>query len=698
MASRIAEAYVQIVPRIDGVASGLNQQLSGSLAGAGAAGATGLVGGMKKVIGPALAAGAALGLGNFVKSTIEAAEGARVASSRIDSITKTIGLFGDESSEVSGRIQEFAESQERLLAVDADVIKGFQGQLLTFKGLAQTADVAGGAFDRATVAALDLNAANLGGGNAAVALGKALENPIKGITALSRSGVTFTDQEQEKIKTLTESGRLLEAQDMILEAIEGQVGGTAEATATSSEKMSLGFEAVKDSIGNVLLPAFDSLAGGIADKVLYPLAEAIPRIQDFFVKVGAFAKPFVDGFTTAFSEAGGGIEGFISGLMDLRARLVDTFVKALPGIVQAIVAFIPQAVTASIGMITSIISAIVAALPMIIEGAVQLFSGIIQALVIAIPLIITALVNAIPIIVAALVAALPIIIDGAIKLFTGLVNGLVAVIPILINGLVQMIPKIVTALTNSLPLIITGAITLFLGLIQGLLRALPQIISALVKAIPLLINALVKALPQIIAGAIQLFLGVVTGLIRALPQIIDAIIKAIPQIVRALIDAVPKFIDAGFQLIRGLIKGLIDNAPKVIEAIKKSITSRLPQFIKDALGIKSPSIVFAGIGKNIVEGLAMGISKNARLPMKALSKVNKDLAAFEAGSLIDSAPSVLTPSNVLKGIQGAMDGSKSERPIYADGIGLVGWIREVANGEATLVFNAELSKVTRGNR
>jgi hypothetical protein len=196
---------------------------------------------------------------------LRAAEEAEVANNRISSITKTIGLFGAETGKVATRIQEFAESQEKLLAIDADVIKSFQAQLLTFKGLAQTADEAGGAFDRATIAALDMNAANIGGGNAAIQLGKALENPIKGITALTKSGVTFTEQETEKIKALVESGNLLEAQDTILRAIEGQVGGTAEATATGSEKMRLAFLAMEDSIGNALMPAFDVLVPVITD-------------------------------------------------------------------------------------------------------------------------------------------------------------------------------------------------------------------------------------------------------------------------------------------------------------------------------------------------------------------------------------------------------------------------------------------------
>jgi hypothetical protein len=98
----------------------------------------------------------------------------------------------------------------------------------------------------------------------AVALGKALEDPIKGITALAKSGVTFTEQEKEKIKTLVESNRLLEAQDMVLNAIEKQVGGTSEASASSFDKMKFALAGISDTFGELVLPYIDKFAIALA--------------------------------------------------------------------------------------------------------------------------------------------------------------------------------------------------------------------------------------------------------------------------------------------------------------------------------------------------------------------------------------------------------------------------------------------------
>ena len=212
---------------------------------------------IKKAFLPATAALGAFG--GFMIGAAKGAEDARIANEKLGSVLDTMG-FGSATD----RVAAYAESLEKTVAIDADVIKGAQTQLGTFKNLAKTVNTTGGVFDRATVAVLDMQAAGVGGANSAIALGKALEDPIKGITALAKSGVTFTDQEKEKIKALTESGDLLAAQDLILQAIEGQVGGTAAASASSFDKMKFALAGVSDTFGDMLLPVIDAIAPKLA--------------------------------------------------------------------------------------------------------------------------------------------------------------------------------------------------------------------------------------------------------------------------------------------------------------------------------------------------------------------------------------------------------------------------------------------------
>jgi hypothetical protein len=213
---------------------------------------------IKKAAVPATAALA--GLAVAAGKALSAGEAVSTANARIQQINESMGLFGTETDVVTNRLVELAEATAMQTGMDNLSIKATQAKLLTFKNLAKTAKTVGGAFDRANKAALDMAAAGFGSAESnAVQLGKALENPIKGISALAKSGVTFTDVEKEKIKTLVESGKILQAQEMILKAVETQVGNTAEATANDTDKMKEGFKQFQQQLGLALLPILQAV-------------------------------------------------------------------------------------------------------------------------------------------------------------------------------------------------------------------------------------------------------------------------------------------------------------------------------------------------------------------------------------------------------------------------------------------------------
>ena len=237
------------------------------------------VGGIAKGIGRTVGALAVtLGFTSIVqgfKDSVQAAEEAQVANDRIDAIAESMNEFGNKTAQVTKRIKDFAEANALSVGVDDEVIKATQAKLLTFRELTKTADVMGGSFDRATIAAIDMAAAGFGEATSnATQLGKALNDPIAGITALNRAGIQFTDDQKALIASLVESGNILQAQDMILSEIESQVGGTSAATVTASERMSIAFGEVQESIGTVLMPAMEALSDWLVDTV--------PDIQNFF--------------------------------------------------------------------------------------------------------------------------------------------------------------------------------------------------------------------------------------------------------------------------------------------------------------------------------------------------------------------------------------------------------------------------------
>jgi hypothetical protein len=246
-------------------------------------------------VGAAVVAGG-VALAQFAKESITAAEGVQQANNRLAQVAESMGLFGDQTQAVTDRLIKYAEANEINLGTDAELIKSTQAKLLTFKELAASADETGGAFDRATMAALDLAAAGFGSAETnATQLGKALQDPVKGLTALTRSGVTFTDEQKNLIKSLVESGDVLKAQDMILQAIETQVGGTAEATATASEKMALAFQNIYEQVGMSLLPAFEAMLPTVTDELAPALADLAENSVPLLIGM-------MDGLTQVLSD------------------------------------------------------------------------------------------------------------------------------------------------------------------------------------------------------------------------------------------------------------------------------------------------------------------------------------------------------------------------------------------------------------
>ena len=219
----------------------------------------------------AMAKKAALGIGAagagaavFGAKIYKMAALAQQADKRVQRIAVSMRLFGVQTSTVTQRVLDYADALERETGVTAETIKAAQAKLLTFRQLALTADTAGGAFDRATQATIDMAAAGFGSAEQnAVQLGKALEDPIKGVNSLRRSGITFTESEKAKLKVLVDTGRILEAQTTILEAVETQVKGTAKSTALATDRIRNGFGEVTDAIGTALIPIMDRLADAV---------------------------------------------------------------------------------------------------------------------------------------------------------------------------------------------------------------------------------------------------------------------------------------------------------------------------------------------------------------------------------------------------------------------------------------------------
>ena len=316
--------------------------------------------GQKLALGLAGVSVAAIAVG---KDLLDAGERASTSNARIDQITESMGLFGERTSQVTARLKELADETARKTGIDQNQIKQAQATLLTFKDLAWSANDVGGNFDRATQAAIDLAAAGFGSVETnAVSLGKALNDPIAGLSALARQGVTFSEAEKEVIATLVESGNTYKAQQLILEAIEKQVGGTAEATANSSDQMKVAFSQLQEDIGLKLLPVFTELATFFVDTLIPALENAyntvVPALKSAWDDLSAALGPIIEQIRDFLTPI---IENIINFLKE-NTEVVKVFMAVLAGAAAvAMIVALVAAFTSLFNPVTLVIGAIAAA-------------------------------------------------------------------------------------------------------------------------------------------------------------------------------------------------------------------------------------------------------------------------------------------------------------------------------------------------
>ncbi len=144
-------------------------------------------------------------------------------------LEQTIKATGQAAGFTTRELTTMASGLQQVTKFGDEAIIGAESLLLTFK------DIAGDTFPRALESILDVSEA-MGTDlqSATIQIGKALNDPILGLTALARSGIQFTEVQKDMIKGMVEMGDKSGAQAIILEELESQFGGVARAAADTA--------------------------------------------------------------------------------------------------------------------------------------------------------------------------------------------------------------------------------------------------------------------------------------------------------------------------------------------------------------------------------------------------------------------------------------------------------------------------------
>lgn len=227
---------------------------------------TGALDGLKGVFGEAtgtmLGQLSASGLRDLGQGIITV--GRDIASSALDAeqaqaqLNAVLASTGGAAGMTADELNQLAEAYASLTMFDDEAIVGAESVLLTFTNIGENV------FPQALESILDVSQA-LGQDlqTSAIQIGKALNDPIEGMGALKRVGVSFTEDQENLIKSLVESGNAMEAQKIILAELQKEFGGSAEAAGeTMAGQLAIlnnEFGNVKEELGTAFLPVLKDL-------------------------------------------------------------------------------------------------------------------------------------------------------------------------------------------------------------------------------------------------------------------------------------------------------------------------------------------------------------------------------------------------------------------------------------------------------
>jgi hypothetical protein len=187
---------------------------------------------------------------DFGKAAIKAATDAETSARRLLATWRANAGAVDKTFE---DLQRFSKEVQSTTLFSADEIELAMAQLLSYKS------IAGETFERTIRLGSDMASVFGGLERSTEALARALDDPIRGLGQLRKAGFTFEDSVLSQVTALTEQNRTLEAQSVLLTALEAEVGGVAREMKTgwvgALDAAKKGWIGVREAIGEALLEA-----------------------------------------------------------------------------------------------------------------------------------------------------------------------------------------------------------------------------------------------------------------------------------------------------------------------------------------------------------------------------------------------------------------------------------------------------------
>ena len=381
------------------------------------------------------------------------------------------------------------------------------------------------------------------------------------------------------------------------------------------DRLSNAGQAVKQSLGGVLLPVLSDLSG-----------DGVKLLGDF---------------SSALADADGDV--------DKIGKTIESFA---PKAVSLVETYFPKILTIISSVLKAILPAIISIAPQLISTVGSLISQVAVSISQNASSFISAFTSLFQSVLDSVSVLLPVIIPLAVQLLQTLCSSLIENAPLLINGALSVISTLVNTFLapESIAKLVTSASDIITSLLGGLTDALPLLIPAAINAILTLVETLLSSgcLEKILNAGLKLIVTLASSLIQYLPKLIDRLPEIIMGITKFLTgEALPSIIDAGVKL----LTAIVTNLPAIISAVVKALGTLVLNMGKYLLGegkdklLESASNAFGKIitaagnwGADMIQSFIDGIKKMIGKLTSAVSNVASTIAKYLHFSEPDLGP------------------------------------------------------------
>lgn len=354
----------------------------------------------------------------------------------------------------------------------------------------------------------------------------------------------------------------------------------------------------------------------------------------------------INGLISGATQNSGGITSAVSQLLNNLASTISTGLSVLTsvgvnllttiasGMAQGIPNFLAQALP----MLTQFSAQLRANAGQLIDAGLQLILNIAQGIANSLPTLITYIPQIVTNIANIINDNAPKLIATGLKIIVTLGSGIVQAIPSLIANIPQIIQAIVAVVTAFNWVSLGGKVTKglangikkMIGAAKGAAKSIATGIKGALQSLPSTLKSLgskgVQGLKSAFSAGVGALRGVAKNIVSAIAQAISSLPSKLLEFARKAVSGIKGAFKAGWSavgknVVSGIANGISGGVGAVVSAAKRA-AQRALSAAKSALGIHSPSRKFRDeVGKQIVAGMAIGITKNTKKATSAGTKL-----------------------------------------------------------------------------